>query len=219
MSTGELVKAVIYNLDTNDSVECMFNPKEYTFTKQNSWKFTDQKGKNLPEPEFQSGQPTSFKIQLFFDTFEKGDDVRSKYTNKIWALTRVVEKTKDRKTKKGRPPLCQFQWGSAWSFKAVVTNISQRFTLFRSNGTPVRATLDVTFQQVEDEKAFPFQNPTSGGGEGRKLRVVKEGDRMDWIATTEYGDPTLWRLIAEENSLENPLMLEPGQALAIPPLP
>jgi nucleoid-associated protein YgaU len=106
-----------------------------------------------------------------------------------------------------------------WSFKAVVTNISQRFTLFKSDGTPVRATLDVTFQQVEDEGLYPPQNPTSGEGEGRKLRVVREGERIDWIATTEYGDPTLWRLIAEQNDLENPLKLEPGQVLAIPPLP
>lgn len=219
MSNGELVKAVIHNLDTNESVECMFNPKEYTFTKQNSWKFTNQKGKNLPSPEFQSGQPTSLKIQLFFDTFETGDDVRKKYTNKIWDLTRVNEQTKNRKTKKGRPPFCRFQWGEAWAFKAVVTNISQKFTLFRPDGKPVRATLDVTFQQVKDEGLFPKQNPTSGGGEGRKLRVVKEGERIDWIATTEYGDPTLWRLIAEQNSLENPLMLKPGQVLAIPPLP
>ena len=219
MPNGELVKAVINNLDTNDSVECMFNPKEYTFTKQNSWKFVDRKGSNLPSPEFKSGQPTTLKMQLFFDTFEAGEDVRSGYTNKIWDLTRVNEDLKDRKTRKGRPPICRFQWGKAWSFKAVVTDVSQKFTLFQSDGTPVRATLDVTFRQVEDEGLYPRQNPTSGGGEGRKLRVVREGERLDWIATTEYGDPTLWRLIAEQNEMDDPLMLEPGQVLAIPPLP
>lgn len=218
MSDKTPVKAVIHNLDTNEPVECMFNPNEYTFSKQNSWNFTNRKGENLPIPEFQSGQPTSLKIQLFFDTFETGEDVR-KYTEKIWDLTRVNEKTKNPKTKKGRPPLCQFQWGKAWSFKAVVTNISQKFTLFGIDGKPVRATLDVTFEQVEDEGLYPPQNPTSGGSEGQKLRVVREGERIDWIATTEYGNPTLWRLIAEENNLEDPLTLKPGQVLAIPPRP
>lgn len=219
MPDGQLVKAVIHNLDTNDSVECMFNPKEYTFSKQNRWKFTDQKGKNLPEPEFQSGQPTNLRMQLFFDTYESRVDVRQEYTTKIWDLTRVNEDTKNRKTNKGRPPLCQFQWGTNWAFKAVVTNISQRFTLFLSDGTPVRATLEVTFQQVEDEGLYPRQNPTSGGGEGRKVHIVREGERIDWIATSEYGDPAMWRLIAEQNELNDPLMLEPGQKLAIPPLP
>lgn len=219
MPNGELVKAVIYNLDTNESVECMFNPKEYTFSKKNSWNFVDRKGKNLPSPEFKSGQPTNLKIQLLFDTFESGEDVRQRYTTKIWDLTKVNEQTKDRKSKTGRPPLCQFQWGTTWAFKAVVTDISQKFTLFKPDGKPVRATLDVTFQQVEDEGLYPRQNPTSGAGEQQKLRLVKEGERLDWIATTEYGDPTLWRLIAEQNDLDNPLMLNPGQVLAIPPLP
>lgn len=219
MPDGQLVKAVIHNLDSNDSVECMFNPKEYTFSKQNRWKSTDQKGKNLPEPEFQSGQPTNLKMQLFFDTYENRVDVRQEYTTKIWDLTRVNEDTKNRKTNKGRPPLCQFQWGTNWAFKAVVTNISQRFTLFLADGTPVRATLEVTFQQVEDEGLYPRQNPTSGGGEGRKIHIVRVGERIDWIATSEYGDPALWRLIAEQNELDDPLMLEPGQRLAIPPLP
>lgn len=218
MGNGELVKAVIQNLDTNDSVQCMFNPKEYTFSKQNSWNFTNRKGENLPIPEFESGQPTTLKMQLFFDTFETGEDVRE-YTSKIWDLTRVNEQTKDAKTKKGRPPICRFQWGRTWSFKAVVTDISQRFTLFLPDGRPVRATLDVTFQQVEDEGLYPRQNPTSGEGEGRKLHVVKQGERIDWIAATEYGDPTLWRLIAEHNGLDNPLALQPGQVLFIPPLP
>lgn len=212
-------KAVIRNLQTNDEVECMFNPKEYTFSKQNSWKFTNQKGKNLPEPVFQSGQPTLLKMQLFFDTFETGDDVRKKYTSKIWDLTQVDESTKTQKDKKGRPPHCRFQWGKNWAFEAVVTSVSQRFTLFKSDGTPVRATLDVTFKQIKDEDLYPRQNPTSGGGEGRKVHIVREGERIDWIATTEYGDASLWRLIAQHNQLDDPLMLEPGQTLGIPPLP
>ena len=37
MLTGELVKATITNLDTEDSVEVMFNPTDYTFTKANNW--------------------------------------------------------------------------------------------------------------------------------------------------------------------------------------
>jgi len=219
MPDGNPEKAVIHNLDTNDSVACMFNPKEYTFSKQNSWKFTDQKGKNLPQPEFSSGQPTTLTMQLFFDTFESGADVRKEYTSKIWELMRISKDTENRKTKKGRPPLCRFQWGDTWAFKAVVTNISQRFTLFLSDGTPVRATLDVTFQQIEDEGFYPGQNPTSGGGRGRKVHVVQEGERIDWIATTQYGDPLSWRLIAEENDLDDPHKLRPGQTLAIPPLP
>ena len=220
-ANGELTKACIVNLDTRESVKCLFNPKEYTFARQNAWKFQNNKGANLPTPEFQNGQPTTMQLQLFFDTFETGEDVREAYTEKIWNMMRVNEdpKVQDPKTKKGRPPLVQFQWGNAWSFEAVITNIQQKFTLFLNDGTPVRAELTLTFHQVKDVAAFGKQNPTSGGMPGQRVRTVREGETIDRIAYDEYGDSTLWRQIAEANNLADPLRLKPGSTLVIPPLP
>ncbi|MFQ5826799.1 MAG: peptidoglycan-binding protein [Dehalococcoidia bacterium] len=216
---GELAKATITNLDTKKSIECMFRPKEYTFSKTNSWTRGEVRGGNTPQLEFSGGQPTALTMELFFDTYEDGKDVRKAYTNAIWDLMMVNPQTKDPKTHQGRPPLCEFRWGSMWSFKAVITSISQKFTLFLPDGTPVRATLNVSFQQVEEQGLYPRQNPTTGGGYGYKARVVKEGESIDWIAYDEYGDPALWRFLADTNNLENPTRLETGQVLAIAPLP
>ncbi len=216
---GELAKATITNLDTKKSIDCMFRPREYTFSKSNSWTQVPAKGKNTPTLEFGGGQPATLSLELFFDTYENGRDVRKEYTNAIWDLTMVNPQTKDAKTHKGRPPICEFRWGSMWSFKAVITQISQKFTLFLPDGTPVRATLNVTFQQVEDEGVFPRQNPTTGGGYGYRARVVREGDSIDWIAYDEYGDSVMWRFIADTNNLDNPARLRPGQVLAIAPPP
>lgn len=219
MLTGELVKATITNLDTNDSIECLFNPKEYTFTKSNNWSQSKTKGKNVPKLEFNGGNPTDLKVQLFFDTYESGEDVRKKYTNAIWQLAMVNKDKQDPKTKKSQPPKCEFRWGSMWSFKAVLADITQKFTLFLPDGTPVRATLDVTFRQTEDEGLFPKQNPTSGGMPGHRTRIVKAGETLDWIAAQEYGEAKHWRYIAEVNRIDNPFQMKPGTVLQLPPLP
>ncbi|CAG1020880.1 hypothetical protein MTYM_00601 [Methylococcales bacterium] len=219
MLTGELVKATITNLDTNDSIECMFNPKEYTFTKSNNWSQSKTKGKNVPKLEFNGGNPTDLKVQLFFDTYESGEDVRKKYTNAIWQLAMVNKDKEDPKTKKSQPPKCEFRWGSMWSFKAVLADVTQKFTLFLPDGTPVRATLDVTFRQTEDEGLFPKQNPTSGGMPGHRTRIVKAGETLDWIAAQEYGEAKHWRYIAEVNRIDNPFQMKPGTVLQLPPLP
>ncbi len=219
MLTGELVKATITNLDTNDSIECMFNPKEYTFTKSNNWSQSKTKGQNVPKLEFNGGNPTDLKVQLFFDTYESGEDVRKKYTNAIWQLAMVNKDKEDPKTKKSQPPKCEFRWGSMWSFKAVLADITQKFTLFLPDGTPVRATLDVTFRQTEDEGLFPKQNPTSGGMPGHRTRIVKAGETLDWIASQEYGEAKHWRYIAEVNRIDNPFQMKPGTVLQLPPLP
>jgi hypothetical protein len=123
--------------------------------------------------------------------------------------------TKHQKTQQSRPPFVKFVWGQMWSFKAVISSLSQRFTLFLPNGMPVRAIMDVTFQQVDE--ASLKQNPTSGGGPPVERYIVRPGDTVAGIAYAKYRDATQWRRIADANGLENPMQLIPGQELEIPP--
>jgi hypothetical protein len=213
-------KARIINLDEPGDmpIECLFNPNEYTFSKKNTWSKGEVKGKNVPQLEFGGGDSMSLKMQLFFDTYASGQDVRAT-TNRIWKLMNINDRLTDMTSVKGRPPMVEFQWGTTWAFKAVITSISQKFTLFRYDGTPVRATLDVTFLQAKEEGKYPGQNPTTVGRPGYRRRTVKEGDRLDLIAYEEYGDCSMWRYIADTNNLSDPGELQPGQALAIAPPP
>jgi hypothetical protein len=213
-------KARMINLDDSGEspIECLFNPTEYSFTKTNTWTPEANSGKNVPELTFGGGASMTLSMQLFFDTYATGKDVRT-VTNRIWKLMTISDKLTDSKNTKGRPPMVEFQWGRTWSFKAVITTITQKFTLFRSDGTPVRATLDVTFLQAKDGGKYPGQNPTTVVEPGYKRRVVKEGDSLDWIAFEEYGDSAMWRLIAETNGVDDPKKLRPGQVIAIAPLP
>jgi len=200
-----------------ESVNVLFNPKELTFSKSNSWKQGITPAANVPSPEFTSGGAATLKITLFFDTY-MGDrvDVREKYTNKIYNMMHLDPKWTDKKNKKGRPPNVRFQWGRQVGFDAVITSIQQRFTLFLPDGTPVRAVLDVTFSQVNDPLYKAAQNPTSGGIGGERVWTVKEGDTLSWIAFSEYNDPNEWRLIADANRLTAIRRLTPGMRLVIP---
>jgi hypothetical protein len=213
---GSLKPAIIENLSTNDKVYCMFNPHEYTLTKQNQWEAGQTKGLNVPKVKFKQGGAESLKLQLFFDTYAAGTDVRQ-HTDLLWKMMMVADDKKNQKNNKSEPPRVAFHWGSFF-FRAVITNITQRFTLFDKDGVPLRTTVDVTFQQVEDPEEHPRQNPTSGGGAPRKTYVVEPEDRLDLIADKVYGDPTQWRLIARENRLLDPLRLRDGQQLVVPPL-
>lgn len=216
--TGQLVKATIKNLDTNETVTCEFNPNQYSFSKSNTWAESETRGTNAPTLDFTSGAPAELTLELFFDTYVTGEDVRAKYTNALWKLAMVNKDKKDPKTGKSRPPLCEFRWGKTWSFKAVVTSISQRFNLFLPDGTPARCTVNLTLKQAEDPGQFPFQNPTSGGTAGHRTRVVQQRDTLDLIAAEEYGEAKHWRAIAEANGIDDPLRLRAGMVLALPPI-
>jgi len=89
--------------------------------------------------------------------------------------------------------------------------------LFLADGTPVRATLNVVFDEFIDVDVLVQEQPTESA-QHRKTRLVKAGDRIDNIAAEEYGDPAKWRPIAEANDLDDPTQLEPGKVIIIPRL-
>ncbi len=218
---GNLVAAKIYEVDQSGekkgggiSVDCMFNPFEYSVSKSNNY---DDKPKNnsaVPHVEFTKAGPQTLKLNLNFDTYEAGTDV-SQVTDNLWKLMESKTRKEGKKNKKIPPPEVAFEWG-VFRFVAVITSMTQKFTLFKPDGTPVRALVDITFTQYIDREDYKSQNPTSGGGPLDRIRRVIAGDRLDTIAYEIYGDSSKWRLIAETNHIENPLAVRPGMELVIP---
>lgn len=196
------------------AVSCMFNPYEYTVTKQNTYKEERQNRSDVPSFEFEKAGPQTLQLKLIFDTYEDDSDVSLK-TNKLWKLMESKTRREGNRTKKVPPPEVAFEWG-VFRFVAVITKMVQKFTLFKPDGTPVRAEIDVTFTQHKDLNDYPNQNPTSGGGDIERVWRVIAGDRIDTIAYAVYGDAKGWRAIAEYNELDDPLNLKAGQQLIIP---
>lgn len=213
-----LTKATLTNLDNQDKLDVLFNPTEYSIKKDNQWKQKPVVGKNVPKLDFTGGGSRTLTMDLFFDVYEtKGADVRD-HVNKLWNLTMIDETKKNPKTKRARPPLCLLQWGPNWTFKAALTSLSVSYTLFREDGTPVRATAKVTLQEAEDDSEKKGTNPTSFAELGRRCREIRPHDTLALIAYEEYGASSLWRNIAIDNEIDDPKDLRPGQIISIPAL-
>jgi nucleoid-associated protein YgaU len=200
-----VTKAIIRVLETGEEIKVMFNPSEYTVSADANI------GSKEKKPFFNEITLNDFKVKLIFDTYEKKADVR-KLTNKIGKL--VMPTISGKKIKK--PPICLFIWGKV-IYKGIISNISEKFTLFLSTGIPVRAELEVTFKAL----VTPEQDLKNKGMDAcRKVWTVKSGDRLDLIANETLKDPALWRMIAKENNIDNPLSFpknsDIGRMLIIP---
>ncbi|HUE12836.1 MAG TPA: hypothetical protein VMR25_01620 [Planctomycetaceae bacterium] len=142
-------------------------------------------------------------------------------------------------------PLVRFVWGKAWNLLGVVTAVSERLEYFSAGGSPQRSWLRMRLVRVPDPKQddvaldpdakIPelddsvqpddddlevFSVPGDGGGDSDEDEDNDSGGgtmRLDEIANQSYGDPSWWRLIASFNGVTDPLNLEPGQTLRIPP--
>jgi nucleoid-associated protein YgaU len=139
----------------------------------------------------------------------KEDDVRNS-TDKLVALTRI-------KRDLGRPPVIVVSWGTrskfGFPFTGIVTSLRQNFTLFSSDGKPLRATLSLSIKEFLDWKEDELETDPEF-----TTRLVKRGDTLSSIAKHVYRDPGLWRVIAETNKIDDPRRLTVGARLAIPKL-
>ncbi|MFI0607090.1 MAG: LysM peptidoglycan-binding domain-containing protein [Anaerolineae bacterium] len=192
---------------------CYFNPEKYTLTKSNKFANQEIPGLSGPLVQFVSGGQRTLDLELLFDTWDTPtlakEDVR-KYTSQVVDLTRIDEKLH-------APPILVVAWASL-HFQCVLSHVTQNFTMFTEDGTPVRATLTVKFDEVifPGEESRDVKRQTA---DFSKLHRVVEGETLSRIAGDLYEDPRQWRPIAIANGLADPREIQVGQLLRIPFLP
>lgn len=199
------------------TIPCMFNPAELAVSRSNSWSGTSLAGKGVPQVKYLGASSGAMALHLTFDTTDTGAAV-TKHTGKVLALMDVDQSLPgtDPQTNNARPPYVIFHWGNLHSFKAVVSNLTMRFTYFSSTGVPLRAQMDLLLTQFVESAAFGPQNPTSGTPDPHRVHRVQPGETLDRISAKYYGDSTRWRSIAAANAVVDPLALRPGSLLTIP---
>jgi len=122
-------KAYLKDLDRGVTLYVCFNPKELSVEKQVQWKPQEGAISDEPPEEFGKPTPATLSVTLQFDTYEDKTPV-TEMTQKLEKMALIIEEKK-------RPPLCMFSWGK-FVFQGVVESLTQKFTMFLSDGTPVR---------------------------------------------------------------------------------
>jgi len=217
--SGGLLGAVISALGLDDS-KCLFNPSEFSIQRGVSYAEHKVPGLDRPIMQFINGEAEVMRFSLFFDTYSAGfesgspklgltnklptmlkDDVRN-YTDPFYKLLNVSADLHV-------PNLVMFEWGKT-KFTGYVIDITQKFTMFSSGGTPLRATLDFTLKSAKKD------DNVRNSPDRTKYRTVHSGDMLFAFANAEYGDCGEWRRIAEANGLDNPRRLRSGSSIVIP---
>jgi len=194
-------------------IDFQFNPKELSLTKSAKWERKPSKNrKSAGIPEFQGAEPCSMTLEMFFDASAAQDSSVVDGVDKLFRCCVPTDKT--HRDQKGVPPWVVFHWGSVSGFTAYIASVAAKFTLFTAGGVPIRATATVTLKEIAAEPAK--QNPTSGGRAANRSHTLVDGDTLPSVAYAEYGDPTLWRVLAEANGVDDPMRLRPGTTLLVP---
>jgi nucleoid-associated protein YgaU len=217
-ASGKLEKALLRVVDgevSTKELRFMFNPTEYTVSKSAKWtRPTTSSAKSATKPEFGGAQPQAVSMEVFFDDFEAKGDVATRVQTLLdWTKPTKVSVNK----KQPSPPILAFEWGTnpaLAGFRGFLKSVTAKYTLFKQDGTPVRATAQIAMEEVPTDPKG--QNPTSGTIDSRRTHHINEGDSLHSIAFQEYGDPRLWRSLATYNGIDDPLRVRPGTRILLP---
>jgi nucleoid-associated protein YgaU len=216
-----LEKAIITNTVTGVQTPVMFNPEDYTVNRENNFAQAAIPGLSAPILQFIHGNMQTLEMELFLDTYEQhtvGSRVLNNARDDVRKLSQNVVGLMDIDATTHAPPILLFTWASL-SFTCVLARASQKFVMFLSDGTPVRAKIQVTFNEFRnvDLEAKEVKRETS---DFSKRYVVGQGETLATIAWAHFGDPRDWRPIALANAIDDPRRgLTPGMSLVLPQLP
>ena len=91
------------------------------------------------------------------------------------------------------------------------------FKLFKSDGTPLRATATAKFKGfIEDNLRVALENNTSP--DLTHVRIVTEGDTLPLMTYRIYGDSKYYLEVAKVNKITNFRKLKVGQQIFFPPI-
>lgn len=196
-------------------IECMFNPTEYQLSQSLTVTHHRTPQTEGGVPEFSGTNAMVLSLQLFFDDFAAMEgDVTPKITT-LLGWTKPTRSSRD--ANKPCPPYVSFKWGGnpqLDDFRGFLKRVNIHYTIFRKDGTPVQAKVDISIEGEQEE--FGGTNPTSHAVNSRRSHTMVEGDTLQSVAYRELGKPVYWRAIAELNGIDDPLRASAGTVLLIP---
>ena len=186
-----------------------FNPTQYRIEKSNTFVDVPIPGLEAPPIQFIRGNAEKLSLDLLVDTTDTLVDVRLRYTDQLRGLL-------DIQSELHAPAIVRFIWDRQ-IFRGVIESLSINYVLFSPDGTPLRAQLGLSLKEYRPiEEQIAKEKTTSPDVD--KAYTVRRGDTLSSVAAAAYGDPALWREIANANDIDDPRHLEPGRVLRVPRL-
>ncbi len=189
----------------------MFNPEKYSVASTFLYNNARRQGSTGSELRFNRIEPRTFNFDFLVDgtgaSGEKrevlADIILFRYTCGFIGDTH-------------RPTYLVIQWGTLL-VRCVLTSLTIDYTLFRPDGTPLRATLKAGFKEYILPDLEELQNFLSSP-DVTHVRTITAKDRIDSMSYAIYKDSKYYMELAKVNNLNQFRKLKNGEKLVFPPV-
>jgi nucleoid-associated protein YgaU len=196
------------------------NPASYTHDTDILYNDRQAQGSNGPSPEFNRIGNDSVAFDLMFDATGvipppiPGTPIPSD------GVAGVIDRFKTLvATVNGdihSPNYVKLSWAQL-QYHCVLTRMNVSYTLFRPDGTPLRAKVSVTFLSYTSEQLLA-KTVKKSSPDMTHMVTVTAGDTLPLLCHRIYGSSTYYVKVAAFNNLAGFRQLRPGTQLLFPPL-
>jgi hypothetical protein len=195
------------------------NPASYTRKTNISYNDRQAQGSPGPSPEFNrvSGEDVSFELIFDATGVVPPPNAGTSYTNGVAdAISQLTKLTATLNGDIHSPNYLILAWAQL-QFQCVLVSMDVNYTLFRPDGTPLRAKVSVAFQSYTSESQLAKgANKTSP--DLTHVVTVRQGDTLPLLCHNVYGDSSHYYRVAAFNNLLNFRNIPAGTQLLFPPL-
>ncbi|WP_010177197.1 CIS tube protein [Aquimarina agarilytica] len=238
---GKLIKVSIESFDNEDfskrsnikpnPISLPVNPESFTQNYKVKLNTQQGQGNQGTNASYEGTAPEELKLDFILDGTNsiQGYNSRLKFKPDVTTLTSetplpVKEQLEIFKNtvynmngEIHRPHFLKVHWGDGFKFPCILSNLDLNYTLFKPDGDPLRIKVSATFLNYVAQKERVARE-RKRSPDLTHVRLVKAGDRLDWMTDQIYNDPKYVMQIAKANGLTSFRKIKPGVEMVFPPI-
>lgn len=197
------------------------NPEQYTHSYRILYNDTQAQGSPAGSPEYNRTPADEVQFQLIFDgtgVIPSPVPGNTSYSDDgiVGQIDTFMKLALDYNGHIHSPNFIQLSWGTLL-FNCRLSSLKMTYTLFKPDGTPLRAKADVTFVEYRNEQEIA-KEANALSPDLTHLVTVKSGDTLPLLCYRIYGSSTYYSQVARVNGLPGFRELVPGMKILFPPL-
>ncbi|CAM1362504.1 CIS tube protein [Tenacibaculum xiamenense] len=202
-----------YQSQIGDPYSVMINPSSIKLNRSVEYNAQMPKDSSAPNLKFKGMPAEKLNFDIVIDCTGIVDGKRITMSKEIGTLEKIVY------TYNGnihRPNYVKVQWGDI-SFNGVLTSFNTSYTLFKPDGSPLRAKVSLAFDSFISAKERKQREKKSSPDMTHIINVV-QGDSLPNLCYKVWNSTDYYVQVAAFNNLNKFRHLKGGEQLIFPPI-
>ena len=199
---------------SGDPYTVMINPESIKRDRAIEYNEQQAPDSSSASQKFKSMPSEKLSFDIVIDCTGVVDTKRTVMYKEISALEKIIFTYNG---KIHRPNFVKIQWGKNLTFKGVLTSFDTSYTLFKPDGSPLRAKVSLGFSQYISPSTVKKLDGQESPDISHMVDVV-DGDTLPQLCQKIWNDDSYYVQVAKYNKLNKFRHLKGGSRLVFPPI-